>query len=100
MSNNFIISGNIQQAYSDVYTPEVLGAISSLAHFNKDIKEAMSVRMQLRAERQQQQKRIEFLNEDSYIPRTKIKVKDARQGKFAGAVIPGDLNRQWRQGTG
>jgi malate synthase len=100
MSNNFIINGSIQQAYNDVYTPEVLKAISSLSHFNKEIKEAMSARISRRAERQQQKKRIGFLNADSFIPRTKIKVQDAREGKFAGAVIPEDLKRQWIQGTG
>jgi len=34
------------------------------------------------------------------IPRTKIKVQDARDGKFEGAVIPADLQTQWIQGTG
>jgi len=29
-----------------------------------------------------------------------LKVKDAREGKFEGAVIPPDLQRQWIQGTG
>ena len=100
MSNNFKINGNIQEAYSDVYTPEVLAALSSLAHFNKDIKEAMSARIKRRAERQQQKKRITFLDPESFIPRTKIKVQDARDGKFEGAVIPKDLQRQWIQGTG
>ena len=100
MSNNFKINGNIQEAYSDVYTPEVFAALSSLAHFNKDIKEAMSARIKRRAERQQQKKRITFLDPESFIPRTKIKVKDARDGKFEGAVIPKDLQRQWVQGTG
>ena len=100
MSNNFKINRNIQEVYSDVYTPEALAALSSLAHFNKDIKEAMSARIKRRAERQQQKKRITFLDPGSFIPRTKIKVKDARDGKFEGAVIPKDLQRQWVQGTG
>ena len=95
-----MINGNIQQDYSDIYTPEVLKALSSLSHFNKEIKEAMSARIKRRAERQKQKKKITFLNADSFIPRTKIKVKDARDGKFEGAVIPADLQRQWIQGTG
>ena len=41
-----------------------------------------------------------FLDPESFIPRTKIKVQDARDGKFEGAVIPADLQRQWIQGTG
>ena len=52
MAGNFRINGNLRQTYSDVYTPEVLAAISALAHFNKDIKEAMAARIKRRAERQ------------------------------------------------
>ena len=100
MSNNFIINGNTQQAYSDIYTPEALNALSSLSHFNKEIKEAMSARIKRRAERQEQKNKISFLNANDFIPRTKIKVQDARDGKFEGAVIPSDLQRQWIQGTG
>ena len=100
MSNDLIINDNLQQTYSDVYTPKVLDALTSLAHFNKDVKEAMSARIQRRSERQLQKKRITFLDPDSLIPRTNIKVKDAREGNFEGAVIPADLQRQWIQGTG
>jgi len=100
MSNSFIINGSIQQAYSDIYTPEVLTALSSLAHFNKEIKETMTARIKRRAERQLQKKGITFLDPESFIPRTKIKVQDARDGKFEGAIIPVDLQRQWIQGTG
>lgn len=100
MANNIKINGNLQETYSDVYTPEVLSALSSLAHFNKDIKGAMVDRIKRRRERQQQKKRITFLDPESYIPYTKIKVRDARDGQFEGAVIPADLQRQWIQGTG
>lgn len=100
MGNNFMINGNIQQEYSDIYIPEVLNALSSLSHFNKEIKAAMSARIKRRAERQKQKKKITFLNADNFILRTKIKVQDARDGKFDGAVIPADLQRQWIQGTG
>lgn len=100
MGNKFLISGNIQQEYSDIYTPEVIEALSSLSHFNKEIKEAMSARISRREERQKQKTTITFLNADSFIPRTKIKVQDARDGKFEGGIIPADLQRQWIQGTG
>ena len=100
MNNDLIINDNLQQTYSDVYTPKVLDALASLAHFNKDVKEAMSARIHRRSERQLQKKRITFLDSDSLIPRTNIKVKDARVGNFEGAVIPADLQRQWIQGTG
>ena len=100
MTNNITINSNLQQTYGDVYTPETLAAISALTHFNKEIKEAMAERIKRRADRQQQKKRIEFLDPESLIPRTNIKVQDARDGKFEGAVIPADLQRQWIQGTG
>jgi malate synthase len=100
MTNNITIHSGLQETYSDVYTPEALAALSALAHFNKEIKAAMAARIQRRADRQQQKKRIEFLDPESFIPRTNIKVQDARDGKFEGAVIPADLQRQWIQGTG
>jgi malate synthase len=95
-----LIYGNLQQEYSDIYTPEALTALTALAHFNKDIKEAMQARLQRRAQRAKQKQRITFLDPESTIPRTSIKVQDAREGKFEGSVIPPDLQRQWIQGTG
>lgn len=100
MNNNIILNPNLQEAYPDIYTPETLAALAALAPFNKDIKEAMAARLQRRTDRQQQKKRITFLDPEAYIPRTRIKVQDARDGKFEGAVIPADLQRQWIQGTG
>ena len=100
MAGNFKIHGNLDQTYSDVYTPEVLAVLAAVTHFNKDIKEAMAARIKRRSERQHQKKRIGFLDPESYIPRTRIKVQDARDGKFEGSVIPADLQRQWIQGTG
>ena len=44
--------------------------------------------------------RIDFLDPNSLIPRTNIKVQDARDGNFIGSEIPHDLQRQWIQGTG
>ena len=100
MTNSITISGNYQETYTDVYTPEALEALCALAPFNKDIKEAMHARINRREERQQQNKRISFPDPEDLIPRTTIKVKDAREGKFEGAIIPEDLKRQWIQGTG
>lgn len=100
INQNIIIRDGLEEAYSDVFTPEALSALSSLARFNKEIKEAMASRIQRRAERQQQKERITFLDPASSIPRTNISVQDARDGKFEGAAIPADLQRQWIQGTG
>ena len=100
MQADIIIRGNLKESYTDIYTPEVLAALSALAHFNGDIKNAMAERIKRRTARQQQKQRIAFPDPESTIPRTNIKVKDAREGKFAGSVIPPDLQRQWIQGTG
>ena len=99
-SKNMTVRGNLVKMYSDVYTPEVLEALNALAPFNTDVKEMMASRLKTRAERQQQRKRITFLEPSAYIPRTTIQVQDAREGKFEGAEIPSDLQRQWIQGTG
>ena len=100
MAEKLIINGNLKGTYSDVYTPEALSVLSSLAHFNFDIKRAMTSRLKRREDRQKNNEKITFLNPDSYITGTQIKVQDARDGKFEGPVIPGDLQRQWIQGTG
>ena len=98
--NNIQIRGNLKEVYADILTSEVLSALSSLSHFNKIIKEVMTSRINRRAERFQRKKRITFLDPESYISGTNIKVQDARDGKFEGSIIPKDLQRQWIQGTG
>jgi malate synthase len=100
MSKGIQIRNNLKQLYSDVYTDEALAVLAEVAHFNQEVKALMALRMKRRQERQQHQKRIGFLDAASYIPGTNIKVQDARDGKFEGAVIPSDLQRQWIQGTG
>ncbi len=90
----------LESAYSDVYTPEALSALAALAGFNKDRKSLMAKRIERRAERSRNRQPIEFLNANDDIQGTKIKVEDAREGKFIGAEIPTDLQRQWIQGTG
>jgi malate synthase len=97
---NIAIRDNLRYSYSDIYTPEVLSVLSELSHFNKMIKDVMSSRIRRREMRQTQKKGIEFLDPESTIPRTDIKVQDARDGDFTGSEIPGDLQRQWIQGTG
>jgi malate synthase len=98
--NHFAIRDNLQQTYSDIYTPQALSVLSALTLFNKRIKEVMATRMQRRAARQQNKTRITFLDPASTIPGTSINVQDARDGKFDGSIIPVDLQRQWIQGTG
>lgn len=97
---HIIIRDNLREEYKDVYTPEALNALSVLAHYNKEVKELMEARIKKRSLRQRTKTRISFYDPESYIPRTKIKVQDAREGKFEGSAIPADLQRQWIQGTG
>ncbi|RRB00676.1 malate synthase [Larkinella rosea] len=97
---SIIIRDNLQTIYSDIYTPEALAALSALAPLNKRIKTVMAERMERRADRQVHQKRIAFLDPESVIPGTSLRVQDARDGNFEGSVIPADLQRQWIQGTG
>lgn len=100
MMNKITINENLGELYSDVYTPEVRSVLNALAPFNKEIKTAMNDRIQRRADRITHKKKIRFLDAAGTIPGTDIKVEDARNGKFEGAVIPHDLQRQWIQGTG
>jgi malate synthase len=98
--NNFIIRDNLQEVYADVYTDQALSLLSALAYFNSEIQDIMDLRIKRRTERQQNKARISFLDAECEIPRTNIKVRDARDGKFEGAQIPADLQCQWIQGTG
>jgi len=97
---HLLIRDSLKDKYSDILTPEVLSALTALSHFNGTIKEVMASRIQRRSERQKKKEKIGFLDPDSRIPRTDLKVSDARAGRFTGAEIPHDLQRQWIQGTG
>jgi malate synthase len=88
------------KAYPDLFTPKVLNALEALAHLNRDRREVMAARIARREARIKEGRRIEFLAPDALIPRTSIRVQDARDGNFEGALIPRDLRRQWIQGTG
>ena len=98
--HNIVIRDNLREEYNDIYTVEALNALTAMAHFNKDVKELMDKRIKRRFERQENKTRITFYEPESLIPRTTIRVQDARDGKFEGSVIPEDLQRQWIQGTG
>jgi malate synthase len=99
-SRRLEIRGNLQAAYKDVLTPEAVTALEELAPLDDDRKAVMSARINRRTARARKKHRIEFLDAESYIPRTRVKVQDARDGAFVGSGIPADLQRQWIQGTG
>ena len=94
------IRGTLETSYPDVFTPEVMSALTVLAPLDADRKAVMKARIARRAARVRDRQRIAFLDPQSVIPRTRIKVQDAREGKFIGSEIPRDLRRQWIQGTG
>ncbi len=94
------VRDNLLSEYSDVYTPESLAALEALAVFNLDQRALMTARIERRARRFADREPISFLDPRATIGRTRITVKDARDGTFIGSEIPADLRRQWIQGTG
>src|SRR6185295_18231656 len=88
------------RSYADVYTPAAFEALEVLAPLNRDRRELMARRIARRLTRENDRQRITFLDPDAVIPRTDIRVQDARDGNFEGSDIPDDLKRQWIQGTG
>jgi len=91
---------NVQSDYADVLTPDVVRALEALARFDVDRKRLMTERIERRAQRASRKQPIGFLDSESTIGGTSIKVRDAREGNFVGSEIPHDLQRQWIQGTG
>ena len=86
--------------YSDIFTTRALDALHALAPLDDDRKAVMAGRIARRDARARAGRRIAFLDPSSEIPRTRIRVEDARRGAFVGSEIPADLQRQWIQGTG
>ncbi len=91
---------SVLREYPDVWTPEAVAACEALAPLNRDRLRLMTERLERRRRRAQEGRRIEFLDPDSLVPGTTIRVQDARDGRFRGPEIPRDLERQWIQGTG
>ena len=88
------------EAYLDLFTPAVRGALEELAPLDDRRRELMAERLKRRAQRFAERQPIEFLPPDAMIPGTQLRVQDARDGNFDGGEIPPDLRRQWIQGTG
>ncbi len=98
--SQLIIRDDLTSTYPDIYTSEVMNVLASMARFNGDQKRLMQKRIDRRLARIEHKQRIDFLDPDERIANTDLSVQDARQGKFTGAIIPPDLQRQWIQGTG
>ena len=90
----------VRADYKDVLTDDAVRIMEALARFDTARKQVMAARITRRGQRARKRERIGFLDPNSLIGRTSIKVKDAREGNFVGAEIPHDLKRQWIQGTG
>ena len=69
------IRENLEQTYSDIYSKEVLEALSVLSPFNADIKKIMNERIERRGKRKNSQTRIQFLDEHLKIDGTDIGVQ-------------------------
>ncbi|MCK9485549.1 MAG: malate synthase [Dehalococcoidia bacterium] len=92
--------GDVREAYADVFTPQAVAALEALAPLEVERREAMAARIARRLARTSGQEGIDFLDPHAVIPRTSIRVEDARAGRFSGGEVPHDLRRQWIQGTG
>jgi malate synthase len=96
----FEIRASLEATYPDVFTPDVLATLAALAPLDVERKGVMKTRIARRAARARDRQRLTFLDPSSVIPRSRVSVQDARDGKFIGSEIPADLRRQWIQGTG
>ena len=94
------VRADIAQRYADVLTPAVWRALEALASLDDDRKRLMRERIERRAARAREGRRIDFLDPALTIPRTSLTVHEARAGRFDSSEIPPDLQRQWIQGTG
>src|SRR5437879_5412441 len=100
MAQTLEFRDGVLQAYPDVFTSDVLDSLQALAPLDADRRALMAARLARRRSRAESRQRIDFLDPESLVSRTGIRVRDAREGRFDGSEIPGDLKRQWIQGTG
>jgi malate synthase len=100
MTQGLEYRNSVLTSYPEVFTPAALDALGALAPLNRDRRELMTKRIARRLARARDRQRISFLDPQALIPRTTIRVQDARDGNFDGSEIPSDLKRQWIQGTG
>jgi len=99
-SSGLELRPGVAERYGDVLTPAAVDALQALAGFNTERRRLMRERIERRAARAREHRRVDFLDPATLIGRTKLTVAQARGGEFEGAPIPADLQRQWIQGTG
>jgi malate synthase len=100
MRSPITIARTALDGYPDVYTPGALATLEALAPLDGRRLELMDSRIDRRRRRAAEGEHLSFLPVTAVIDGTTITVADARAGRFEGAVIPHDLQRQWIQGTG
>ncbi len=100
MTSLLHVPDHLRAAYDDVLTPRALAVLAALASFEEERRQIMAERTARRRHRAASGERIDFLPAAGLVPGTSISVADARAGRFVGAPVPADLERQWIQGTG
>ena len=100
MRSSITIAPTALDGYPDVLTPEAVALLEALAPLDRRRQELMDSRIDRRRRRAAEGEHLSFLPETAVIDGTTITVADARAGRFEGAVVPHDLQRQWIQGTG
>jgi malate synthase len=100
MRSPITISRTALDGFPDVYTPGALATLEALVPLDGRRLELMDSRIGRRRRRAAEGEHLSFLPETAVIDGTTITVANARAGRFEGAVIPNDLQRQWIQGTG
>ncbi len=78
------IRDGLLESYSDVLTPAAIDALVALSPLNVDRRALMQARIDRRAKRLRDRERIAFLDSESTIGRTRIRVSDARAGRLRG----------------
>jgi malate synthase len=100
MSVPIVFRDGVLAAFPDVLGASVLDALAALAPFDVERKRLMTERLARRSARARERRAITFMDPAARIPGISLTVADARAGRFEGAPIPHDLERQWIQGTG
>ena len=70
-----------------------MAALETLAPLDADRKAVMAARIARRRARSENKQRIAFLDPNSVIPRTSIRVQDARDGRFEAVEVGLDARR-------
>jgi malate synthase len=100
LNQGIVFASGVRSDYPDVLTPGVCAALEVLAPFDEARRGLMQERLDRRARRHRGEESLGFMDAEGVVTGTSISVADARAGRFVGSVIPGDLQRQWVQGTG